>query len=412
MNGKLYFFDKNAIFSYNISDHSSIKLHGLSNCSRLFFFQGNLCSIYANLIQVFKKDGLQLKLKHVPKKIIQDADGVGFLYEDSMEILTSASFSLRNIEFLDSIKIDDFANVNDLTFFIANGNLYKCKNIFITKEIISMTRMPILPGNTAFMPYDSISSHDHFIFLGFSPEKSKGTVEKYEVLSDSVSLMFLYNFDYDRSYKVIRSYLLADNTVYLDKAPFLAINDHLLEMFPFNKGSSDKDSLIGISSSRVYFIERSEPSSESSSRSMLQQRADDEVVINQNSIKVPEFIKDKSQIEHYIRNEALMLKYEKMAVKIQEIEKSVSKREKDLKFDWHRLSGDMKELEEKSNLIRSRIVSLTEKARNAKPEGDLTEFYKKIEALKESLANLKLEKLGTLKEKLKIQKATLKSKIK
>lgn len=261
------------------------------------------------------------------------------------------------------------------------------------------------------MNLKGIFGHDNCIYIVLNGQKPLNLIKKYEVIDNSAVLQYSYEFKSNSNIHIKYGFLIGENLVSLGKAPILVVKD-----FIYNLCKMDDRTIIGISDSKIYFIEKENPISltEINKRissmiinKTLSSPAVKEMSVNMNNIEVPNFIQDPKQREHFLKNESLLRKYELVLTQIQEIDKGIEKRENEIRFESLKLKESIKNLEDKSNVLRIRILKLTEKARNLPVDGNVTNLLENIKSLMNDLHNFKIDKLKELKSKLQVQKFIL-----
>lgn len=402
--GKIYYHHQEHIYLYNLSNRSHIQLHQMQECSEMFIIRNVLCAVHANLLKVFEKEPRELRLKEIPRKIIlsndsvENKDGVGFLYEDSIEIFNLGRYPIRVVDVPSALGIVDFANAGDTTYILdKEGQVLKSKSIFLTHQIMSAVLLTVVPKTTRV--YNGIFAYNDKMFL----MAVDSCIEKYDVGDRSLVLEYSYTFQSRRNAIVKSGFLLGEHMVHLSNAPILVLSDQVHNVFQLSG-----DSLMGITAGRIYFIGEV-PKLPTNKLSYELHKHN--LTINPNSIEIPEFIKDQQQIDQFMRNETLLRGCEAVLEQIQSIGRDLERRESELEAQRTELESEIEKMEEKRKAVEERIHRLVERARKVRVKGSLDGFYKRIEALEREMELVSTKDLSGLKEKLKAQRAVLREKI-
>lgn len=409
--GKVYYHHKSHIYSYDLSSRSHVRLHEMQECSGMFFIKNVLCAVHANFLKVFEKEPRELRLKEVPQRIVPsndsmgNRDGVGFLYGDSIEIFNLGRYPIQTVSVSPDLKVVDFVNVEDTTYILGvQGRILKTKNIFLTHQIRSDTPLTVIPETAK--AYSGIFAQDGEMFLAAKlddGDKKNSWIEKYEIGDRSLVLEYSFTFQSSRNVIVKSGVLLGECMVHLSNAPILVVRDCIYNIFEI--GNKD---LVGISPGRIYFIGEVPKLADNK---LSYELSSHDFTINPNSIKVPDFIRDQQQIDHFLRNEILLQKCETILERIQSIDLDLARRESELDTQRTGLEGEMEKMEGRRRIVEERIHVLVSRARRVRVKGNLDGFYKKIEILEREIEQSSTKDFSEMKEKLKAQRTVLRGKI-
>lgn len=407
--GRIYYYHQKHICSYELSSRLHTKLYSMGECTGLFIVRNALCAIHGNILRVFEKEPRELKLKRVPRKIIPsnegagNRDGVGFLYENSIEIFNIGKYPIQVVDVPLDLKIVDLANAEDVTYILdEQGRVFVTKSIFLTRQIVCAVPLVVIPEVARV--YSGISACDGMILLTALLDTKKSIwVEKYDIDDGSLVLMYSFTSRLCPDVAVKSGFLFGECMVHLSNAPILVLEDQICNIFQFRDSE-----WIGVSTGKVYFID--ETSKEPDNR-LSYEMASHKVTTNPNEIEVPRFIKDEGQINHFLRNEILLRGCEAILDRVKVIDGDLERRESELNAQGAKLRNEIERIERKKVAVEERIYALMSRARRVRIKGSTEGFYNKIRVLEKEMEGMSGRDLSELKERLKAQRAVLRGKM-
>lgn len=349
-----------------------------------------------------------MTLDREPIQILKYKEMIGIIYKDKIEILninqnmTKGTITMKQIlnEWNIPLNIKRISCNEDRTFILTDKNeIFTCRNVFITEQITRLKKMKIeIKKEVA-----DIRCHDVSLFILYSQNESTfddniSKIEKYRI--DSVE--FLYSFDINGRCIIIDDYIATeDSLIHLSTAPFLILKDSLSSLL-------FKDSiLIGVSPSRIYYIESNQDST--SKYELSYEMKDYTSLIDPNCIKIPDFIKDERQRRDFLDNEILLRKYEITLDKINEIDIDLESRERQDEEEYLRIKEMIESIERRTASIEERISEMKKRAERSMFRGDTRPFYEKIRKIEEALKEKEKVDLKKYKMKLMAQREILRN---
>ncbi|KAI5173464.1 hypothetical protein PAEPH01_2000 [Pancytospora epiphaga] len=390
---KIYYYYDSELYLYRIGEDKAIKLCKVGIVQKIFFIGPVLFVLGGNLLKQYRQTECSVILKEtthllaVPLKSVVLSNGVVFIYEDSVEIFVKRLYKVETGRH----RVVDICNISDTSYVLTNtGEIYACPNIVESLRILYRKHITVVPENTR--RYTSIDEINGSIILS-----NNEYVTKYSII-DNCMIM-----EYELAYsgRIIERFLCGDETVELEKAPFVCLADRLYSI----NGS------IGVSSTRVYIFERIETGVKNEEVYYEGWVTDSIGGINTGEVIVPKIIEDENLRKEYTKLVGSINRYKALCDSIRPVVERLSVKEAEIESMSMALRGRVEEHKERASKLWKRVVELEERAGRKMMKGDVEEFYKNTEKLQELIEKIKIKDLSKYKHRLMAQRAALKSRI-
>lgn len=427
-NDKIFYFYNTSILSYSLSNDSTSKIAILKNSHFLTNYKGTLLySLFNNTLSIINtKNNLinEIILKLIPLQIIEDNNFIGFVYNNSIELLKKSNNQLTELNLPWNIK--SISCFGEYSYFLTQNNeILRSKNIFLTQFLT----IPVRIKTNQKLEEDlcKIYFYKNNIFI-----KSIKRILKYKI--DKDLLIFEYSIISDINDEIIEGYLLGKNLIHLSRAPIRILNERVYNIFSNNSDNNDTNfnntdnninnsdytfnnngGIMALTDARIYFINNFLFNSKKLNNINSFEIYKNEFSINPNSIIIPDCIKDQKQKDQFLKNQLLLKKYEILMENIRKIDTNLEIREYENSKEYNQIIDKLNLLNNKIEGIEKRVKKIREKAEKVVLKGNTEGFYDKLNILNNKLESLekrgKLEELREFKRQLKAQNVILKEKL-